>query len=112
MKKFPSIKKNEEFRSIYKNGKSAAGDFLVMYVMPGKVENQNRIGISASKKVGNSVKRHRCTRLIRECFRNYLPSMKEGCDIVVVVRAHAADKSYDCIAECYRELLSRLDIAM
>ena len=110
MKKFPSIKKNEEFRTIYREGKSAAGDFLVMYVMPGKVE-ENRIGISASKKVGNSVKRHRCTRLVRECFRNYLTNTKEGYDIVVVVRAHAASENYEGIAQCYAELLRRLDIA-
>ena len=68
MKKFNCIKKNDEFRAVYKNGKSYANRYLVMYVKDNDRES-NRIGISVSKKVGNSVVRHRITRIMREIYR-------------------------------------------
>ena len=65
MKNSQSLKKNADFQALYKEGKSFANKYLVMYVK----ENdwgKNRIGISVSKKVGNSVVRHRVKRLILE----------------------------------------------
>ena len=49
-----SLKKNRDFKTVYGNGKSRANKYLVMYVMKNGTE-KNRIGISVSKKVGNSV---------------------------------------------------------
>ena len=60
-----SLKKNRDFKTVYGNGKSRANKYLVMYVMKNGTE-KNRIGISVSKKLGNSVVRHHLTRLIRE----------------------------------------------
>lgn len=60
-----SLKKNQDFRNVYENGKSYADKYLVMYVLENN-KNINRLGISASKKVGNSVVRHRFARLVRE----------------------------------------------
>ena len=88
-----SLKKTKEFTQVYKNGISYANRYLVMY----KVENglgKNRIGISVSKKVGNSVIRHRVTRLIRESYRLNKDKFSQGYDIVVVARASAKDKQY------------------
>ena len=51
--------------SAYIEGRSYANKYLIMYVLKQDVQ-ENRIGISVSKKVGNSVVRHRITRLIRE----------------------------------------------
>ena len=56
MKRFPSIKKNSEFQKIYKSGTSYANRLLVMYVRPSEHPGV-RIGISVSRKVGNSVVR-------------------------------------------------------
>lgn len=103
MKKFNSVKKNEEFSYIYKNGKSFANKNLVMYVV--KHDNYPcRIGISASKKVGNSVVRHRVTRLVRECFRLNEDKLKEPVDIVVVVRATAKDFNFAQMQSAYLHL--------
>ena len=63
-----SLKKNRDFQNVYCNGLSYANRFLVMYVLENHL-GKNRIGISVSKKVGNSVIRHRVTRLIRESYR-------------------------------------------
>ena len=63
-----SLKKNDDFRKCYRTGKSYVNRDLVLYVC-GNDLGRNRIGISVSKKVGNSVVRHRITRLIRESYR-------------------------------------------
>ena len=88
-----SLKKNKDFQVVYRNGKSYANKYLVMYVLKNDTE-QNRIGISVSKKVGNSVVRHRMTRLIRESYRLQESTFQRGLDIVVVCRASAKDKNY------------------
>ena len=88
-----SLKKNKDFQVVYRNGKSYANKYLVMYVLKNDTE-QNRIGISVSKKVGNSVVRHRMTRLIRESYRLQESTFQRGLDIVVVCRASAKDKGY------------------
>ena len=110
MKKFPSIKNNEEFRKIYNEGKSAADRYLVMFVDK-RNDTGNRIGISVSKKVGNSIVRHRLTRILRECFRLHLPEITEGYDIVVMVRAAAKGENYASLSESYMKLASKLNIA-
>ena len=68
MKYSESLKKNRDFQQVYKRGTSKANRYLVMYVLPNQ-HMMNRLGISVSKKVGNSVVRHRLTRLIRESYR-------------------------------------------
>ena len=93
MKFTESIKKNSHFRDIYKNGKSYANLYLVMYVLENGTDC-NRIGISVSKKVGNSVVRHRVTRLIRESYRLNENLFKKGIDIVVVARARVKGISF------------------
>ena len=88
-----SLKKNKDFQVVYRNGKSYANKYLVMYILKNDMD-QNRIGISVSKKVGNSVVRHRMTRLIRESYRLQESTFQRGLDIVVVCRASAKDKNY------------------
>ncbi len=92
---FESLKNSKEFSFVYHHGKSYANRYLVMYV----VENylgKNRLGISVSKKVGNSVVRHRLTRLIRENIRlrEEMFSDGSGKDIVVIARVAAKGSSY------------------
>lgn len=93
MKRFSSIKKNRDFQKIYDTGKSYANRQLVMYVSENLIED-TRIGISVSKKVGNSVVRHHMTRLIREIFRLNRENIRQGLDIIVVVRVAAKTSDY------------------
>ena len=93
MKFSESLKKNYQFQSVYKTGKSYANRLFVMYVMENGTE-RNRIGISVSKKVGNSVVRHRVTRLIRESYRLHENIFNSGLDIVVIARPSAASVTY------------------
>ena len=93
MKYSESLKKHKDFQHVYKKGSSYANKYLVMYVLENQTEG-NRLGISVSKKVGNSVVRHHLTRLIRESYRLHEEMFNSGLDIVVVVRNRARDCSY------------------
>ena len=97
------MKNSREFSAVYKNGKSKANKYLVMYVLPND-HNKIRIGISVSKKVGNSIVRHRLTRLIRETYRLNKEGLAVGYDIVVIARNSAKDKSYQQIESAFLHL--------
>ena len=88
-----SLKKNRDFQNVYRHGKSYANKYLVMYVLENHTEG-NRLGISVSKKVGNSIVRHRLTRLIRESYRLQEDRFRCGLDIVVIARIGAKGKNY------------------
>ena len=103
MKKFNSIKKNSDFQKVYRTGRSFANKLLVMYVI--KTEREDtRIGISVSKKVGNSVVRNHITRLVRESYRLNKDRVKTGLDIVVVARAAAKESDFKKIESAYLHL--------
>ena len=103
MKFSESLKKYRQFRFVYQNGKSYADRYLVMYVKENGTDG-NRIGISVSRKVGNSVVRHRVTRLLRESYRLQEAMFNSGLDIVVVARKTAASVGYLEIEEALLHL--------
>lgn len=98
-----SLKKNEDFRKVYENGVSLADSFLVMYKLPNN-SNENRLGISVSKKVGNSIVRHHLTRLIREAYRLHEEMFDTGLDIVIVARSRVKNSSYKTIEKSLLKL--------
>ena len=101
-----SLKKNKDFQIVYRKGQSYANKYLVMYIYQNQSE-RNRLGISVSKKVGNSVVRHRLTRLIRESYRLNETLFERGLDIVVVARTGAKGRSYQEIESALLHLGQR-----
>lgn len=101
-----SLKSNRDFQEVYHHGKSLANKYFVMYVCPREDENK-KLGISVSKKVGNSVVRHHLTRLLREVFRLNEKMFNSGLNIVVIVRVNAKDISYKEVEQAFMELASR-----
>ena len=93
MKFSESLKKNRDFQFVYQNGKSYGNRYLVMYLQKNETR-RNRLGISVSKKVGNSVVRHRLTRLIRESYRLNEEKFDDGLDIIVIARPGAKGHSF------------------
>ena len=94
MGRFQSLKNNRDFQRVYRQGRSRANRTFVMYLLENDRE-ENRIGISVSKKIGNSIVRHRVTRVIREVMRLHWGDVAVGYDIVVVARKPAIDSGYD-----------------
>lgn len=109
MKYSESLKKNKDFQNVYKKGKSYANKYLVMYILENQTD-QNRLGISVSKKVGNSVVRHHLTRLVRESYRLNEEQFQSGYDLVVIVRPSAKEKSYHEIESALLHLGGKLGI--
>ena len=97
------MKDSASFRKVYREGKSYANKYLVMYLLENGTEG-NRVGISVSKKVGNSVVRHRTVRLIRESYRLQEDKIGRGYDMVVVARVNAKGRSYQEIASAFLHL--------
>jgi ribonuclease P protein component len=100
------IRKNIEFRAVYRKGKSFSNQLLVLYVMRNR-RAFNRVGISVSKKVGKSVIRSRVKRLISESYRLNKDSIKKGYDLVFIARTAANDKSYYEIEKSLKNLFKR-----
>lgn len=106
-----SLKKSSDFSKVYKRGKSYADKYLVMYVLP-KKQAHTRVGISVSKKVGNSVVRHRVKRLIKESFRlnyqNESSNDHKNYDLVFIARVRSKDVDYHKIEHSMKFLLNKL----
>ena len=86
-----TLKTNSDFRRAYMRGKSYTNPALVMYVRKNRA-GSCRIGITASKKIGNAVQRNRARRVIRESFRQIKLPLKSGFDIVFVARTKTVFK--------------------
>ena len=111
MRNIHSLKNTSQFREVYEKGRSAANALLVVYALAGDGEDKDRkLGISVSKKVGNSVVRHRITRIIRESYLVLKPGLPEGSRIVVVARARAKDKGFSDICDAMRYLCKKVGI--
>ena len=103
MSKVISLKNSREFGSVYNTRNSVANKYLVMYLRSNGLD-YNRLGISVSKKVGNSVVRHRVTRLIREAYRLNRANIDVGYDIVIVARPASKDKKCQDIGSALMHL--------
>ncbi|MCF0136672.1 MAG: ribonuclease P protein component [Lachnospiraceae bacterium] len=95
--------KKQQFSAVYTNGRSRADHLIVMYVL----ENDrpyNRLGITVSKKVGNSVVRHRVKRIIKEAYRLHEDEFSSGWDIVIIARRDTIDKKSTDMEKSLRKL--------
>lgn len=104
-----SLKKQQHFNKVYKSGKSIANNLLVMYTLCDK-STINHLGISVSKKVGNSVVRHRATRLIRESYRLHETSVKLGYNILFIARNDITNKAYKDIEGAMLNLFKKTNL--
>lgn len=104
--KYQSLKKNYEFRKVYKSGKSYSNRLLVLYIFKNR-ENYNKTGISVSKKVGKSIVRSRVKRLIKESFRDNMINLKQGYNLVFIARVASSEKGYKEINNSLVNLLRR-----
>ena len=99
-----SLRKNSDFQSVYKSGKSYANKYLVIYTSKNGTD-RNRLGISVSKKVGNSVVRHRIKRLVKESYRLHEQMFNSGLDIAVIARQGSDACDYASIESALLHLM-------
>ncbi|MDE6036217.1 MAG: ribonuclease P protein component [Ruminococcus sp.] len=90
-----TLNNNKDFLTLYRKGRFTACKYSVIYVKPNG-RPYNRLGITASKKIGNAVHRNRAKRLIRLAYRNAEIRIPVGVDIVIVARSPLCEiKSQD-----------------
>ncbi len=93
MARVKRLKKNWEYRRVYRRGRALFSKKIVLYVYTNR-SNESRIGFSISKKVGKSVQRNRIKRVFSEAFRINYSRLKEGYDFVIVARKDAVGITY------------------
>ena len=99
------LRKDSDFRRVYKHGKSFANRYLVMYIMRNNLE-YNRVGISVSKKVGKAIVRNKVKRRIRESFRlDVDKKIKSGYDRVAI-----SDMQYNEINKSMKHLVNKFKL--
>ena len=80
-----TLNENRDFRRAYAKGKSRVHRLLVTYVLRNRL-GVNRVGFTATKKIGKACRRNRARRVIREAYRILEPQLRQGYDIVFVAR--------------------------
>mgnify|MGYP003375797818 CR=1 FL=1 len=100
-----TVKENNEFRRIYRKGRSAVSPYFVVYR-----RGHSRLGVSVSTKLGCAVVRNRVRRRIREIYRLNKAKMLPGYDLIVVARVRAVETDYQKLDRTYLRLLEQLDL--
>ena len=106
MKFSVTLKKTADFQEVYHTGRSVADGNLVLYGRRNQL-SVNRLGISVSKKYGNSVKRHLFRRRILAIYESHEDTLIKGVDIVVIARNTAADRSFSDLKISFDKLVRR-----
>lgn len=94
MKKRNRLKKNEDFQKVFKYGTSVANRQFVLYTLDQPENDELRVGLSVSKKIGNAVMRNRIKRLIRQAFLEEKERLKEK-DYIIIARKPASQLTYE-----------------
>jgi ribonuclease P protein component len=109
MQKELRLKKNEEFQTVFKRGTSVANRQLVLYVYRNRRVERFRLGISVSKKLGHAVTRNRMKRLIKAIVQVEQAQIRNGYDLVLIVRQAALDMDFDQLRSSFLHVLRKTE---
>lgn len=111
MKKEYRLKRNEDFQKVISKKKFVSNDFYTIYYKKSDFE-YIRVGVSVSKKIGNSVIRHKVKRQINEMIRN-ICNIDFPYDIIIVARSKYLDndfnKNYLSLETLYKKMKERIE---
>ncbi len=106
--------RSRDFKRVNQLGERAASRHFVVLVSPrgtrpgrrtgSRGDGSQRLGITASRKVGNAVARNRVKRAVREWFRKERCELESDIDLVVIARREATQLSTGEVAEALRVL--------
>ena len=108
MKFSSALKLNHIFRRLYHTNGYANG-YLVLYARKNR-SDQNRVGVTVSKKLGKAVVRNRVRRRLREVYRLHEEQFAPGWDIVVVARSRCVGADFGKLIHAYLSLAEKAGI--
>lgn len=105
------LKKNYEFKNVLKRGKCYKGKCINIFIQKNK-KNINSLGIAVSKKAGNSVKRNRLKRLMREVYRQKEELLKPGYNLIFLWNNKIAleDKTFYKIKQDFENIIEKSNL--
>ena len=106
MRREYSLRRNKEFRYVYKKGKSVSDRNLLLIYVNTKTPHL-KVGFSVSKKLGNSVERNRLKRRMKEAFFSMLGSVSKKCLLVFIPREAAREAACSDLFSSTRRLLEK-----
>ena len=98
-----------EFRRVWSEGRSWGHSLFILWALPNDL-NRVRIGITASRKVGNAVERNRARRLLREAARHLYGHVITGWDLVLVARSSLLKVKEPQVASVLQQVLRRAEL--
>jgi ribonuclease P protein component len=110
LKKQYRLRDSGDFQKVFQKGKSAANRQFVAYMLQKEGQDQLRIGISVSKKIGNAVTRNKVKRKIREALRHQLANIKQKGDLVIIAREPVVQMEYQELSVCLIHCLNKAKI--
>ena len=109
MKKTVTIKENHVFRRMYSKAPSAVTPLLVVYCRKNRL-GHNRLGLTASVKLGSAVVRNRCRRRLREVYRLHSGQLRQGRDIILVARGRTLTAPWPELCGTFLRLCRKLNL--
>jgi ribonuclease P protein component len=87
------LSRSRDFDTVYRRGKSVSSRYLVLHWFPREeeVDGEPRLGLAVPRSVGSAVVRNRVKRLLREAWRELLPTVPRGHDYVLAARPGLAE---------------------
>jgi ribonuclease P protein component len=107
--KFPKadrVLRRGDFRQAYDSGRKFQARYFTAFVLA-HADEPSRLGITATRKMGNSVKRNRARRLVREVFRKNKRLVPSGIDIIINVKSALSTALYQDLESDFISFLER-----
>jgi len=99
-----------EFNTVRTAGQRRDCGFFVVHLLPqpGREPPVRRLGVIASRRVGDAVRRNRAKRLLREAFRLSQDRLPPSCDLVLVARRSLAQGAIGPVRAQLAAVLERM----
>lgn len=106
------LKQKRDFQIVYRNGRSLANRYLVLYIFPMKNKKGPKAGFAAGKKLGNAVVRNRLKRMLRESYRLEQFIINPDFWLLLVARKSAISVKQPVIEKAFRNLAEKAGIVV
>ena len=100
------LRKDADFDNVYKRGRSVGERYVVVFYIKNH-RDINRTCFLASKKVGNSVRRNRARRLMRESYRLFKDRLPVGYDVIIIARNTITGRKFQEVDKSIRRAFTR-----